>query len=83
MTYIHVTLDGAPPVSKLHIRSTPLPAVTGPLIVLVTITFNSKNQHYNTNCDHTHLLLPNVVKLTVGLISCGQLSFPILINRIS
>ena len=42
MTYVHVTVDGAPPVSKLQTRTTLLPAVTGPLIELVTTTFNSK-----------------------------------------
>ena len=52
MTYVHVTLDRDPPVSKLQTRTTALPAVTGPLIVLVTTTFNSTRQQYNNMLPH-------------------------------
>ena len=42
MTYDHITeVGGAPPMSKLQTSNTPLPAVIGPLAVLVITIFNT------------------------------------------
>ena len=42
MTYDHMTeVGGAPPVSKLQTRTTPLPAVIGLLTELVITIFNT------------------------------------------